>query len=165
MIRTRSLFAAIAILGVVTVHAAEVDRYPQGIEKFRSERVARLTAPDGWLSLIGLEWLKQGDNRVGSAADNDIVLTAGPAHLGAITLAKDGAMHMSFVEGSGALVDGKPAQQASTAMAAKAYASRTAKHPRASTFSASTISRSIRHGGSRRHGCLPRRAKRWRWGR
>jgi uncharacterized protein (DUF1684 family) len=120
MIRTRSLFAAIAILGVVTVHAAEVDRYPQGIEQFRSARVTRLTAPDGWLSLIGLEWLKQGDNRVGSAGDNDIVLTAGPAHLGVITLAKDGVMHMSLAEGTAALVDGKPAQQATLIDDAKA---------------------------------------------
>lgn len=116
MIRIRppfsiAAFVAAAILGVVTVHAAEVVSYPQSIEKYRSERVARLTAPDGWLSLIGLDWLKQGDNRVGSASDNDVVLTTGPAHLGVITLGKDGAVSLSHIDRS-VLVDGKPAQQA-----------------------------------------------------
>src|SRR3546814_8732585 len=54
----------------------------------------RSTAPTGWLSLIGLEWLQPGANRVGSASDNDIVLTAGPAHLGVVTLAADGGMRI-----------------------------------------------------------------------
>ena len=77
------LFALIA--GVATVSAAEApSTHAHEIEQWRAARVARLTAPDGWLSLIGLEWLHEGANRVGSAADNDIVLKAGPAHLGTV---------------------------------------------------------------------------------
>lgn len=101
------LFVATAILGVATVHAATADSYKHGIEQWRSGRVGRLTAPDGWLSLIGLEWLKPGENRVGSAADNDIVLKAGPAHLGTVTLAQDGSLRMVLASGSGATIDGK----------------------------------------------------------
>ena len=85
MIRT-GLFVAAAILGVVTVHATDVDSYKHNVEQWCAGRIERLTAPDGWLSLIGLEWLKEGTNRVGSAADNDIVLGAGPAYLGMVTL-------------------------------------------------------------------------------
>lgn len=107
-----SLFVATAILGIATVHATEVDGYQRSIETSRAERVAHLTAPDGWLSLIGLEWLKRGDNRVGSAEDNDIVLKAGPAHLGVITLAKDGTLDLQLAKDSGALIDGKPAERA-----------------------------------------------------
>jgi hypothetical protein len=111
MFRTSFLVAA-TILGVITVHATDVDSYKHSIEQWHAGRVERLTAPDGWLSLIGLEWLKPGANRVGSAADNDIVLKAGPGHLGVVTLAGDGSVQITLAAGSGALVDGKAAQQA-----------------------------------------------------
>jgi len=92
--------------------AAATPTYMRQIEQWRAGRVARLTAPDGWLSLIGLEWLKEGDNRVGTAADNDIVLKAGPAHLGTVTLDKGGAVHIALASDSGAMIDGRPATEA-----------------------------------------------------
>jgi uncharacterized protein (DUF1684 family) len=111
MIRSAVFFAA-AILGAVTVHATDIDSYKQGIEQWHAQRVQRLTAPSGWLSLIGLEWLKPGANRIGSAADNDIVLTAGPAHLGVVTLAADGTMRIALDRSSHATVDGKTVSEA-----------------------------------------------------
>lgn len=111
MIRT-SLFVAAAILGVATVHATDTDNYKQSIEQWHAGRVERLTAPTGWLSLIGLEWLKDGANRIGSAADNDIVLKAGPAHLGVANLASNGDVHLVLASDSGALIDGKPVHEA-----------------------------------------------------
>lgn len=111
MLRSQIIFAA-AILGVFTVQATDVDSYKQGIEQWHAGRVERLTAPDGWLSLIGLEWLKPGANRIGSAADNDLVLNAWPAHLGVVTLARNGSVQITLTEHIGALIDGKPAQQA-----------------------------------------------------
>jgi len=53
---------------------------------WRSEHAAELLKPDGWLSLVGLEWLQPGDNSVGSAADNTIRITSGPAHLAVLHL-------------------------------------------------------------------------------
>ncbi len=44
--------------------AATAGDYPASIEKLRQERVARLKAPDGWLSLAGLFWLHDGANRI-----------------------------------------------------------------------------------------------------
>lgn len=111
MTRT-SLFLVVAILGVATVHATDVDTYKHSIEQWREGRVERLTAPDGWLSLIALEWLKDGANRVGSAPDNDIVLPTGPAHLGVVTLSDDGRVRIAIDPASGATVDGKPATEA-----------------------------------------------------
>jgi uncharacterized protein len=104
--------------GVALVHAqtpnqtTATDAYQQSIGQWRAQRVARLTAPEGWLSLIGLEWLQEGANRVGSAADNDIVLQAGPAHLGVVTLDKAGQVHIALADGSDAKVDGKPVHEA-----------------------------------------------------
>jgi len=53
---------------------------------WRAEHAADLLKPDGWLSLVGLEWLQPGDNSVGSAADNKIRLPCGPAHLAVLHL-------------------------------------------------------------------------------
>lgn len=111
MLRASLILVAI-ILGAATVHAAETDPYTRQIEQWRADRVARLTAPDGWLSLIGLEWLHAGTNRIGAAADNDIVLTAGPAHLGTLTLAADGGMRIAVDKDAAATVDGKPVSDA-----------------------------------------------------
>jgi uncharacterized protein (DUF1684 family) len=58
------------------------------VEAWRAARVERLKKPDGWLSLVGLHWLANGAQTVGSAKDNAIVLATGPAHLG--TLEVDG---------------------------------------------------------------------------
>lgn len=118
MPRSAALAFAVALsLGVVTVqaetaHATASADYQQEILQWRAKRTASLTAPTGWLSLIGLEWLHDGDNRVGSAADNDIVLKAGPAHLGVIHLGKDGGMRIVLDEGSGATIDGRSAHDA-----------------------------------------------------
>lgn len=62
--------------------------YEQEIENWRATRVGRLTATDGWLTLVGLYWLEPGDNRCGRAADNDIVMDyAGlPERLGIFSL-------------------------------------------------------------------------------
>ena len=81
--------------------------YQQEIERWRAARIARLTAPDGWLSLIGLEWLQPGTNRLGSATDNDVVLTRAPAHLGTITWAEDGTLSILLDADSGATIGGE----------------------------------------------------------
>ena len=109
MIRTLALASAVA---VVSGNAFAADDLKASVEKARAERLAALTAPDGWLSLIGLEWLQPGANRIGSAADNDIVLKAGPAHLGTITLDDSGSATIELAKNSGALVDGREVERA-----------------------------------------------------
>jgi uncharacterized protein (DUF1684 family) len=116
MLRTVVLAIALS-LGVAAVHAqtpnaATAADFSQQNQQWQNKRLAGLTAPNGWLSLIGLEWLKEGANRIGSAAGNDIVLKAGPAHLGVVTLSKDGALHIVLDKDSGATVDGKTVSEA-----------------------------------------------------
>ena len=84
----------------------DTDReYRQEIERWHAARIKRLAAPDGWLSLIGLEWLKPGANRIGSAADNDIVLVKAPAHLGTIEWSDD-ALSIVLDAVDGVTIDG-----------------------------------------------------------
>lgn len=115
MLRT-AVLAFVLSLGVANVqaqtNAAVATDFPQQNSHWQQTRLASLTAPNGWLSLIGLEWLKEGANRVGSAPGNDIVLKAGPAHVGVVTLSRDGSLHIVLDKNSGATVDGKSVHEA-----------------------------------------------------
>ncbi len=87
--------------------------YADEIAAWRAEREAKLRADDGWLTVAGLFWLKEGPNRVGSASDNDVVLPApAPAHALSIEL-RDGVARYALEMGvSGATVAGQPAPAA-----------------------------------------------------
>ena len=56
---------------------------------WRAKRAAGLQAPEGWLSLIALGWLKEGDNTVGSADDCRVQISGKvPAHIAIVHLEK-----------------------------------------------------------------------------
>lgn len=59
-----------------TTSAAPVDvaAYKSEIQKWQSVRLANLTKEDGWLTLVGLFWLNEGENKFGSDPGNPIVL-------------------------------------------------------------------------------------------
>lgn len=104
------LVTALVTALTAAVSAAPAD-YVQQIETWRAKRLERLQAADGWLSLIGLDWLQAGRNTIGSAEGNDIVLKAGPARLGVATLA-DGRVTLELDPAAAATIDGAPATRA-----------------------------------------------------
>src|SRR5262245_33127611 len=59
--------------------AAPADAYAKEIESFRQERIDGLKRPDGWLSLVGLFWLQEGENRFGSDPQNRVIFPEGSA--------------------------------------------------------------------------------------
>ena len=58
--------------------------YQTSVAKWRQSYEASLKADDGWLTVAGLFWLHEGENRIGSDPLNDIVLApdAAPAEAG-----------------------------------------------------------------------------------
>jgi hypothetical protein len=56
------------------------------IADWRKSREAGLRRDGGWLTVTGLFWLREGPNRFGKEASNEIVLPDGPARAGAFTL-------------------------------------------------------------------------------
>jgi uncharacterized protein len=75
---------------------------------WHAQRIERLTAEDGWLSLVGLHWLQPGDNAAGSAEGLAVELPApAPAQLGTFRLEGD-AVHFTPASGVAVTVDGKP---------------------------------------------------------
>jgi uncharacterized protein len=81
---------------------------------WRAQHTADLRKPDGWLSLIGLEWLAPGETSIGSAADNKIRLPqTAPAHLAILKLENDAVSILPPKGGfaSGLQIDGASAKE------------------------------------------------------
>lgn len=74
----RLIFSFVALLFAGTAD------YRASVEKWRADRETRLKAEDGWLTLVGLAWLDEGANAVGSAEGSRVQLPDGPAHAGAM---------------------------------------------------------------------------------
>ena len=84
-------------------YAAEVDQW-------RADRLARLTADDGWLTLTGLYWLEPGENRFGSLPDSAVVIPDESVAdvAGLLVLGDDGTVVAFAEEGAGVEVNGEP---------------------------------------------------------
>jgi uncharacterized protein (DUF1684 family) len=111
MMKKRWILILVALTALCVTHAATEETadpdYVATIHAARAARLQRLTKPDGWLTLIGLHFLRAGNNSIGSASDNSIVLAKAPAHLGTVTLDADGTAYVSLNPGAEALVDGR----------------------------------------------------------
>src|SRR5579875_4216638 len=89
----------IGLLGIILM--ASSSTYVDSIREWQQQRDKSLRSPDGWLTLVGLFWLKPGNNTIGSAGDNDFVLPRGsaPEHVGTLRL-QDGKV--TFLKPDGA---------------------------------------------------------------
>lgn len=87
--------------------------YRNHLDTWRTQREKELSAPDGWLTLVALDWLKPGLNTVGSAADNSVHVANTPEHLGLFTVSGKTvqllAPHTGFPPGL--QLDGGPARE------------------------------------------------------
>jgi uncharacterized protein len=93
--------------------AAKLDpaAYAQEIAQYRIARLAELKSDSGYLSLVGLYWLHEGENKFGNDPDprNTIVwsqTTLGPS--GGAFVLKDGVVRIEAPLAAGFTVDGKP---------------------------------------------------------
>jgi uncharacterized protein (DUF1684 family) len=110
------LFAAALVLATVLSATSRAQQsYCEKDElAWRVQHVADLQKPDGWLALIGLEWLQPGEISMGSAADNKIHLPkTAPAHLAILKFENSSVTLVPPKEGfpAGLLVDGAPAKE------------------------------------------------------
>jgi len=96
-----------------TARADAESAWKQKIEAWRAQREPELTAPDGWLTLVALDWLKPGVNTVGSATDNKVRIPGAPAHLGLLTVSGKTVQLLAPSGGfpDGLQLDGQPARE------------------------------------------------------
>lgn len=58
---------------VVDMFPQNEEAYKQEILQWQKERNRDIKSPKGWLSVVGLYWLQEGRNKIGSAPDSDIL--------------------------------------------------------------------------------------------
>lgn len=87
--------------------------YQTSVAKWRQSYEASLKADDGWLTVAGLFWLHEGENRFGADPLNDIVLApdAAPAEAGSF-LFHNRKIIVQVRPGVPITLNGKPAQSA-----------------------------------------------------
>jgi len=107
--RTRILIlAVVAPLAVATGLTAQ-PYDTAALAKFRADRETTLKGDNSWLTVAGLRFLNQGENRIGSDPTNDIVLDyqSVPRHAGVITM-NGTAVRIRAAEGQTLTINGKP---------------------------------------------------------
>jgi hypothetical protein len=115
------LLAATATLGAPgAVKAAEAPKaaapapapavpYDQEIAAWHRDRIAGLKREGGWLSLVGLFWLDEGENRFGSGASNRVIFPEGSAPVLAGTFERHGkSVRVHAAPGVALTQEGKP---------------------------------------------------------
>jgi uncharacterized protein len=105
-----SAWPALLLVSIASVpgEARADEAYRAEVQKWRQDRETRLKADGGWLTVAGLFWLKEGENRFGSDPGNDFVLPAGaPAIAGSFVFA-GGRTTVKLQPGVGATLGGKP---------------------------------------------------------
>lgn len=86
--------------------------YIKEINEWHAQRVERLKNPGSWLNLVGLYWLKPGENTFGSDSSNDIVFPAKtPAKMGTFILS-DSVVSVKILDGVDVLVDSQKVEEA-----------------------------------------------------
>jgi uncharacterized protein (DUF1684 family) len=101
------------LLGCIAVAAADKPgpNYQRVISDWRAEHEAKLKTDDGWLTVVGLAWLKQGENRVGSNPSFEVRLPkSAPDNVGTLTL-KAGKVRFRPAKGLAITMNGAPARE------------------------------------------------------
>jgi uncharacterized protein len=113
----RRTWAVAALLAVASPPSLRADAaYTKEVESWRAKREERLRADGGWLTVVGLNWLKEGANTFGSDRANDVVLPSpAPPRAGVIELAQ-GKLNVRVEPGARVTAAGSPV----TAMALRA---------------------------------------------
>lgn len=79
------------------------------IIEWRKDRINKLIARDGWLSLIGMHWLpKNASTRVGAGEANGTRIGVGPDKLGLITVSNEKSITLQPESGVSVTINGMP---------------------------------------------------------
>ena len=116
----KTLFLFAAFLASLTLYSCKNENleakgspeYFKEINEWDQKRIERLKADDGWLNLVGRTWLKPGENKFGSAKDNEVVIESNkvPDYMG-VFIFQDSTVTMKVNDGVEVLFDGKPVKE------------------------------------------------------
>jgi len=106
------IVGALLFLTLALSAANTGDLYLRGVDQWRAEHQKKLAADFGWLTVIGLDWLKEGENRIGADTSSDVPLPPGsaPDRVAIVSLhARKAVLHPA--PGVPLTLNGKPATE------------------------------------------------------
>lgn len=95
----------------VSTAASQQSSYTKNIEAWRTELETTLKSDNGWLTVAGLFFLKEGENSFGTNPLNDIVLSQGPQKAGVFNLS-NGKITARATPGEMLLINGNLVSEA-----------------------------------------------------
>ena len=97
------------IVSLLCASAPPSAKYIESIQAWQKHRDVGLRSENGWLTLVGLFWLKPSGNTIGSADSNDFVLpkSSAPAQVGRLQIKGDKVIFTNR-GGNAVTVNGKP---------------------------------------------------------
>ena len=96
----------------VTLIASGQTSFTADTQKWREQHETEIKAEDGWLTVSGLFWLKEGTTTIGTGETSDIVLPArsAPVTVGSLEL-NNGVVSLRVSDGVVVQVNDKPVQE------------------------------------------------------
>ncbi len=116
--RSRALLALVVAVACSSAVGGQSPARTAGYDtaallKFRGEHEASLQTDTGWLTVAGLHFLNQGENSVGRAPTNDVVLDLpGVPDQGAVLVLKGDQPYIKAPEGRTVTVNDRPVREA-----------------------------------------------------
>ena len=112
---TLKIILLVIVILLISISCKEKEPEPKGtpeyitdIEQWHQKRIERLKNENGWLTLVGLYWLKEGVNSFGSNKNSDIVFPENaPQSIGKIIL-KDSVITLKVKKGVNVINEGQP---------------------------------------------------------
>ena len=108
---TRFWHLLILVLSVTLIASGQTS-FSADTQKWREQHETEIKAEDGWLTVSGLFWLKEGTTTIGTGEKSDIVLPArsAPVTVGSLEL-KNGVVTFRVSDGVVVQVNDKPVQE------------------------------------------------------
>jgi uncharacterized protein len=105
-------WVAASLLLALTPLAAGTDPYRAQVEQWRAQHQRELATDFGWLTVVGLDWLQEGDNRVGADPSSEVPLPPGSALARVAVISyRAGRAVLDPVSGVALTLNGKPARE------------------------------------------------------
>jgi len=108
---TRFWHLLILVLSVTLIASGQTS-FSADTQKWREQHETEIKAEDGWLTVSGLFWLKEGTTTIGTGETSDIVLPArsAPVTVGSLEL-NNGVVSLRVSDGVVVQVNDKPVQE------------------------------------------------------